>query len=169
MRMALRSKNKLGFVTGDITKPSSLSNIPWWERYNDLVTSWILRSIHPDLASSILYRNSPKDVLDDLCDRFHQPNASRLFHIKQQSSSSHKKSSLSWHISRASNLYGISNLLWHPPTLFMWGYQVCLWAYPARSSDAIPPELHQSFSTLHSHILLIESFPSVNKVYFLVS
>ena len=54
MRMALRAKNKLGFVTGDISKPSSATQIPQWERCNDLVISWILRSIHTDLASGIL-------------------------------------------------------------------------------------------------------------------
>lgn len=70
------------------------------------------------------------------------------------------KSSSSRHISRASNLYGMSKFLWHPATLFMRGYQVCLWAYPAWLSDEI---LHQSFSTLRSHIPLIESFPFVNK------
>lgn len=88
MRMALCAKNKLGFVISAISQPSSSSQLPKWERCNDPVTSYrILRSLHPDLASSILYGNSAKDVWDDLSDRFHQPNAPRLFQIKQQISS----------------------------------------------------------------------------------
>lgn len=39
LSMDLRAKNKLGFVTGDISKPSAPSQIPQWERCNDLVNS----------------------------------------------------------------------------------------------------------------------------------
>ena len=39
MHMALRAINNLGFVTGDISKPSSATQIPQWERCNDLVIS----------------------------------------------------------------------------------------------------------------------------------
>ena len=71
MLMALRAKNKLSFVTGDITKPSYPSQIPQWERCNDLVTSWILCSLNPYLASSILCGKTIKDVWDDLSNCFH--------------------------------------------------------------------------------------------------
>lgn len=75
------------FVTGEISKPSASAQLDQWQRCNDLVTSWILRSVDPDLASSVLYDNSATDVWDDMFDRFHQPNAPRLFQIEQQISS----------------------------------------------------------------------------------
>ncbi|RWR85571.1 hypothetical protein CKAN_01444200 [Cinnamomum micranthum f. kanehirae] len=170
MRMALRAKNKLGFVTGDITEPSSPSQIPQWERCNDLVTSWILRSLHPDLASSVLYGKTAKDVWEDLSDRFHQPNAPRLFQIKQQISSLRQdKLSVSTYFTRLKALWDEQSSITSLPP--------CSCGTVKSASELIQQDrvmqflqgLHESFSTLRSNILLIEPFPSVNKVYSLVS
>ncbi|KAL5787778.1 hypothetical protein ACOSP7_004727 [Xanthoceras sorbifolium] len=43
MRMALSTKNKMGFITGTIIKPQSpKAKIVEWERCNDMVLSWLL-------------------------------------------------------------------------------------------------------------------------------
>lgn len=129
-----------------------------------------MRSIHTDLASSILYDNTAKEGWDDLAGRFHQPNAPRLFQIKQQISSL-----------RQDNL---SFSAYFPRLKASWDEQSSLTSLPACScgtvksaSDLIQQDrvmqflqgLHESFSALRSHILLIEPFRSVNKVYALVS
>ncbi|KAJ8618817.1 hypothetical protein MRB53_015003 [Persea americana] len=170
MRMALRAKNKLGFVTEDISTPSSATQIPQWERCNDLVISWILRSIHTDLASIILYLNTAKDVWDDLAGRFHQPNAPRLFQIKQQISSLRQDNlSISAYFIRLKALWDEQSSLTSLPA--------CSCGTVKSASDLIQQDrvmqflqgLHESFSALRSHILLIEPFPSVHKVYVLLS
>lgn len=87
-------------------KHSSMGKVQW------PVTSWILRSIHPNLVSNILYGNSNKDVWDDLCDCFHQPNAPRLFQIKQVISSLHQeKLSISAYFTRLKALWDEQNSL----------------------------------------------------------
>ncbi|KAJ8621844.1 hypothetical protein MRB53_030373 [Persea americana] len=170
MRMALRAKNKLGFVTGDISKPSSATQIPQWERCNDLVISWILRSIYTDLASSIIYGNTTKDVWDDLAGRFHQPNAPRLFQIKQQISSLRQDNlSISAYFTRLKALWDEQSSL---TSLLAWSGGTVKFASDLIQQDRVMQflqGLHESFSALRSHILLIEPFPSVHKVYVLVS
>jgi hypothetical protein len=46
MKMALNAKNKLSFVNGTLSKPtSSIVKIQLWERCSDMVLSWILNFI----------------------------------------------------------------------------------------------------------------------------
>jgi hypothetical protein len=47
--MALRAKNKLGFVNGSLTTPKKKEDIPTWQLCNDLVTSWILHSVSTEI------------------------------------------------------------------------------------------------------------------------
>lgn len=71
MRMALRAKNKLGFVDGTIpAPPSTSSNHEQWVRANDIVTSWLIRSMVPKLASSIIYSDIAQTIWMDLEEHF---------------------------------------------------------------------------------------------------
>lgn len=84
MLMALNAKNKVGFVTGAIAKPSTSDpNFAVWTRCNDIVISWILNSISRELASSIIYIESTKDIWSDLKDRFSQGNGPRVFQLQK--------------------------------------------------------------------------------------
>ena len=71
MRIALSAKNKLGFINRTIKSPAPTdANFSIWQRCNDMVLSWILHSLHPDIASSVLYCTSASMVWNDLEDRF---------------------------------------------------------------------------------------------------
>ncbi|KAF7140894.1 hypothetical protein RHSIM_Rhsim06G0111500 [Rhododendron simsii] len=84
MRMALRAKNKMGFVDGTIPKPDPSSDIySQWERVNDMICSWILHSIMPELSSSIIYSESALDIWNDLKERFSQPNGTKIYQLKR--------------------------------------------------------------------------------------
>lgn len=48
----LSVKNKVGFITGKYKKPDPDSaTLGQWDRCDDMVTSWILKSVSKDLAS----------------------------------------------------------------------------------------------------------------------
>ncbi|XP_019190729.1 PREDICTED: uncharacterized protein LOC109185203 [Ipomoea nil] len=54
MTMALSCKNKLKFVNGAITKPSrDDQKFDVWERCNDIVVSWIVRSLSPTIRRKL--------------------------------------------------------------------------------------------------------------------
>lgn len=69
--MALNAKNKLGFVNGTLSKPTSSSaKTQLWERCTDMVLSWIFNSIDKTIVNSLIYHDNPHDVWLDLEDCF---------------------------------------------------------------------------------------------------
>ena len=71
MKMALNAKNKLSFIDGTLSKPTtSASETQLWERCSDMVLSWILNSIDKTIVNSLIYHACPRDVWLDLEDRF---------------------------------------------------------------------------------------------------
>ncbi|CAL2238856.1 unnamed protein product [Prunus armeniaca] len=85
MHLSLSAKNKLGLIDGSIKAPSSIdAKFLMWQHCNDMVLSWLLHSIHPDIASSVLYSDTATAVWNDLKDRFSQSNNSRIYQIRQE-------------------------------------------------------------------------------------
>ncbi|XP_043705400.1 uncharacterized protein LOC122655259 [Telopea speciosissima] len=84
MVMALEAKNKLQFLDGSLPKPDSDStDLSHWTRCNSMVRSWILHSIVPNIAHSILWIDSARDAWLDLHDHFSQKNAPWIFEIRK--------------------------------------------------------------------------------------
>lgn len=55
-----------------------------WGRCNDMVTSWHLNSLSKDIASSVLYFITAKDLWSDLEHIFGQPNEAKLYHLQKE-------------------------------------------------------------------------------------
>ena len=49
--LSLKSRRKLGFVDGTISKPSEKKKLIDWETVNSMLVSWLLRFIDSKLAS----------------------------------------------------------------------------------------------------------------------
>ncbi|XP_074314681.1 uncharacterized protein LOC141649912 [Silene latifolia] len=84
MLIALSAKNKIGFIDGSIHKPAT--NAPTaksWQRCNDVVFSWILSSVSPTIADSIIFNNTAKDAWDELQERFGQSNGAQLYSVQK--------------------------------------------------------------------------------------
>ena len=85
MDMSLSVKNKFGFVDGSVTKPpeTEIQKMKAWKRCNTLVKSWILHSVSPEIKSTILYVESPKEIWDKLKTRYEQPQDVRVYKLQQ--------------------------------------------------------------------------------------
>ena len=84
MVMALTAKNKISFIDGSIPCPESDDFLfGTWIRCNNMVISWILNSVHKDIADSLLYFDTAVGIWNDLRDRFRQSNGPRIFQIKK--------------------------------------------------------------------------------------
>lgn len=71
MLIALSAKNKVAFVNGSCEKPADNSpKLRQWERCNDMVISWILNALVKDIAQSVLYNDSAKEIWSKLEQRF---------------------------------------------------------------------------------------------------
>nr|GLL19946.1 uncharacterized protein LOC109157049 [Ipomoea trifida] len=82
---ALRSKNKMSFVSGRVAVPSVLDpKYYYWERCNTMVLSWIMMALSPTIARSVLWINTAKGVWKDLKKRFSQQDVIRIAEIRSQ-------------------------------------------------------------------------------------
>nr|XP_028960002.1 uncharacterized protein LOC114825446 [Malus domestica] len=73
---------------GSLMEPSKLHH-SWTQstqlgRCNDMVTLWIVNSVHSDIASIIIYTETAVTVWNDLKDRFSQSSDLRIYQIRQE-------------------------------------------------------------------------------------
>ncbi|XP_075112915.1 uncharacterized protein LOC142182614 [Nicotiana tabacum] len=82
MRLALKAKRKLRFVTGACVKEAFEKNLhEEWETCNAIVHSWIMNSASTDLLSGIIYASDAHAVWEDLQERFDKVNRVRVFQL----------------------------------------------------------------------------------------
>ncbi|XP_049364164.1 uncharacterized protein LOC125828893 [Solanum verrucosum] len=83
--IALLAKNKLSFIDGTCKIPDlDSSEYQPWSRCNDMVTSWLLNSLSKDIADSVIYSKTARDLYIDLEQRFGQSNGAKLFHLQKE-------------------------------------------------------------------------------------
>ncbi|XP_035548490.1 uncharacterized protein LOC108981968 [Juglans regia] len=171
MSKAISVKNKTGFITGIHKKPKSDTDplyLPWI-RCNDMVVSWILNSVAKNIGSSILYIDNASDMWKDLQDRFSQGNRPRIFQLRKAISflkQDHKS---------VSDYYTELKSFWDELANYRRLPQCSV--ETLRFFEEIQQEeyvmqflmgLSDSFNSIRSQILLIDPFPSMNKVISLV-
>ncbi|XP_074378231.1 uncharacterized protein LOC141719757 [Apium graveolens] len=84
MFLAVSAKNKLGFVAGKFQILGETSPyFAHWQHYNDMVITWILNSIVPEIHSSLVYITLSTDVWSDIHVRFSKSNGPRFFELKK--------------------------------------------------------------------------------------
>ena len=60
---ALKSKNKLRFVDGSMSKPQNiLPEVHAWERYNSMVIAWLYNIIDKPLQGSVAYAETARQI-----------------------------------------------------------------------------------------------------------
>jgi len=73
MTISLNANSKLGFIDGTIAMTYAKSQLDAhasWRKCNDMILSWILNSVTPDLADSVIYSTTAQEVWEDLWDHF---------------------------------------------------------------------------------------------------
>lgn len=81
----LKSKNKLGFVNGKITRPEKDSpEEDAWEKCNSMVTGWLYNVIDKGILGSITYAGTAYDIWTDLEERYSQSSAIRIHQLKRE-------------------------------------------------------------------------------------
>ncbi|XP_073061962.1 uncharacterized protein [Primulina eburnea] len=80
--IALRAKNKIGFIDGTCPRPSlDHPTFHQWERCNALVFSWIMNSVSKEIFGGIVYALDASTVWSDLKDQYDKVNGSRIFSL----------------------------------------------------------------------------------------
>ncbi|XP_019231603.1 PREDICTED: uncharacterized protein LOC109212417 [Nicotiana attenuata] len=82
---SLSVKYKLVFINGDCKRPDlDSSNYRLWERYDDMVTSWILNLLAKEIADSVEYVTDAVELWKELEDRYDQTNGTKLYQIQKE-------------------------------------------------------------------------------------
>ena len=69
--LSLSGRNKFGFLDGSIPTPDlshPLYNV--WHRANTTILLWMVNSLSKDLATSVMYIHTARDLWIDMRDRF---------------------------------------------------------------------------------------------------
>ncbi|KAL7600581.1 hypothetical protein Lser_V15G24232 [Lactuca serriola] len=85
MTIALSAKNKITFVDGTTLKPPD--NSPLFvnrSRVNSMVISWILNSLHHNIADSLIFLPTAYDIRKELNHRYEQADGAQIYQIQQQ-------------------------------------------------------------------------------------
>lgn len=176
MQRALGAKNKLAFIDGSITVPDSTDlNSAAWERCNYLIHSWILNSVSEPIAQTIVFLENALDVWVDLKERFTKADRIRVANIltKLNNLKQESKSVLDYY----TEMRGLwEELNSHIPLPACTCIQQCKCevmrsAINFRIEDQIIQfltGLNDSFSVIKTQVLLMESLPSINKIYSMV-
>ncbi|XP_019244321.1 PREDICTED: uncharacterized protein LOC109224189 [Nicotiana attenuata] len=83
--LSLSAKKKLGFINGACKTPVlDSTDFEQWSCVNDMVTSWILNALSKDIADSVIYSKTAKELWDSLEQRFGKSNGAKHFHMQKE-------------------------------------------------------------------------------------
>lgn len=177
MRMSLMTKNKLGFIDGSIVEPPLNHPIyPFWQRGNMMVLSWIIKSISPEIAQSVLWRDKATDVWNELRERFSQADLFRISEIQEEIFGLRQGDS------SISKFYTSMKTLWDELDILN-PLPVCT-CNPSCSCGALRKigeernknqvvrflrGLNDQYSGVRSQLMLLDSLPNVNRVFAMIA
>ncbi|KAF5465955.1 hypothetical protein F2P56_015918 [Juglans regia] len=171
MRRTLNIKNKLGFIDGNISKPTDSSD-PFFtpgERCNDMIIAWTQHSISFEQRSTIAHANTVANVWNDLRGRFSIQNAPHIFQLTKAISS------LVQDVDYVSIYYNTLKSYWdeleiyEPMPLCTCGSVKILTDYNHRSKVMqFLMGLQDSYDSIRAQMLLYDSLPTLNRVLSLI-
>lgn len=176
MRRAMISKNKFRFVDGSSPLPDRFDpTFEAWQRCNNLEHSWLLNSVSPSIAQSLVYMDLASDVWKDLKERFSQGDLVRVVEL-QQEINSFKQGNLS-----VTDFFTEMKILWEELENYM-PLPQCVCAVRCtceamrnakkyRHQDCVIHflmNLNENFSVIKTQVLLMDPLPSLNCVFSMV-
>jgi len=84
MRISLLARRKFNFVNGRIKKPADTLSQEFddWEVVDGLILAWILNSVSPQIAKTLLRSQSSHQAWTELEHRYKQENVPQAHEIK---------------------------------------------------------------------------------------
>lgn len=172
--IALSAKNKLGFIDGSAVESYANSqDHKGWSRCNDMVISWILNSLSKDIAKSVLYSKTAKEIWKDLATRFEQCNGAQLYQLqKELSDAKQGGSDITGYFTKVKRLWDeldALNTFDHCSCrCTCQGKQETIKAHQDNMLIQFLMGLNGAYSGIRSNILMMDPLPTMGHAYFLL-
>ncbi|KAI5332620.1 hypothetical protein L3X38_022749 [Prunus dulcis] len=170
MRLNLSAKNKIGFVDGSVKAPASTdAKHSIWQRCNDMVLSWILNSVHPDIAGSVIYAETAAEVWNDLKERFSQGNDSRIYQIQQEIVEHRQgQQSVSAYYTKTKALWDELSSYHHTLSCTRGGLKEVAARQEKERVMQFLMGLNETYAAVRGQILMMQPLPDTRKVHALI-
>jgi len=174
VKIALRTKVKLGFIDRTCPRPSTDSpKFDQWIKCDSVVVSWLLNSMTPDLSEAFLYVNSSKELWDELVERFGESNGPLLYQLEKEISELFQgNDSVAVYYTKLKKLWDEKSDLLDVPNC------TCPETCPSIKKSAALDQrqklmqflmhLNDEYDAIRGQILLSEPLPTVNKAYSMI-
>ncbi|KAF7832301.1 uncharacterized protein G2W53_014634 [Senna tora] len=178
MKIALKSKNKLGFMDGTCPKPTDESSDRFfqWSFADSTVTAWIVNSMSKDLAEVYVFTTSARRLWKTLEDKYGKAAKPQVFHIKKKLAAMKQNGdSLAIYSTKLEKYWEELNSL-EPKIRCSTDHSSCYHSNKQHddrdSSNQVMQflmGLDDCYDTVVNNILMLEPTPSYNKVYAIVA
>jgi hypothetical protein len=177
MRRALGAKLKFEFLDGSIPAPIDAFDPTYrsWNRCNMLIHSWIMNSVDPSIAQSIVFMENASDVWLDLKERFSHGDLVRVSELQQEIYA------LTQDSRSVTSFYSDLKVLWEELEIYM---PIPNCTCPIRCSCNAMRTARKNYHILHamrfltglnadfnvvkSQILMLDPLPPMSKIFSMV-
>lgn len=168
--ISLQARNKLGFIDGSYDKPDTGAiQISMWNPCNSMVMSWLLRSVNEDIADSLLYCATAKQIWNELEQRFQHSEGTRVFEVQQSlTTCSQGNISVSDYFTKLKKLWDEYTMLVDIPTCQCPSAPAMAKLLQNQQLMQFLMGLNAEYKTIRGNILMIKPLPSVNQAYNIV-
>ncbi|XP_019415976.1 PREDICTED: uncharacterized protein LOC109327330 [Lupinus angustifolius] len=164
INLAIESKNKIQFIDGSIPKPL-IDDILYrpWIRCNTMVLSWLQHSVQESIVKSILWMDSAAQVWKDLRERFSQGDIFWIAELQEEFYRQHQGNL------NVFDFHTQLQTIWEEIETFR-PIGTCKCAVYGEHDYVIRflKGLKEQYSQVRSQIMLLESLPSMSKVFSMV-
>ncbi|KAK2388029.1 putative mitochondrial protein [Trifolium repens] len=174
MTMALRSKNKIQFVTGTLPRPNDEDHDSVaWDRCNTMIMSWLSNSVDPEISQSILWMDSAAEIWKDLKERFYQGDVFRISDIQEEIFTLKQGDcTISTYYTKIKKLWQeLDNFRPIPTSNCVANCAAIAKMKSYKDSDQVIrflKGLNEQYSAVRSQIMLMDPLPNISKVYSLL-
>ncbi|XP_060974069.1 uncharacterized protein LOC133039240 [Cannabis sativa] len=168
--MALNAKNKSAFIDGTLARLASGNPLlNSWNRCNNMVMCWLINSVSPEIAQSIMYFDLATDMWHDLQERFNEGNGPRIFQLQTQLTRLQQgDQSVTSYFTKLKSIWDELKEFQPNTTCSCGAMKIFLDYYNQNQVLQFLTGLNESYSSVRAQILLNEPIPNLSRVFAMI-
>uniref|UniRef100_A0A803PZR1 CCHC-type domain-containing protein n=1 Tax=Cannabis sativa TaxID=3483 RepID=A0A803PZR1_CANSA len=168
--MALTAKNKSAFIDGTLPRPVSGNPLlNSWNRCNNMVMSWLINFVSPEIAQSIMNFDLATDMCHDLQERFNEGNGPRIFQLQTQLTRLQQgDQSVTTYFTKLKSIWDELKEFQPSTTCSCGAMKLFLDYYNQNQVLQFLTGLNESYSLVWAPILLNEPIPNLSRVFSMI-